>query len=88
MLYKRSAFLNLLQTKYTCELKPLRDGRTILIKNGPATAYMFIDDLDRIDYEEIYIYYRKLCLHDLPTEKDLVPIDESILPASKKKKKR
>lgn len=86
MLYKRSAFLNLLQTKYTCELKPLRDGRTILVKNGPATAYIYIDELDRIDYEEIYMYYRKLCLHDFPTEKDLVPIEGTIFPTKKKKK--
>ncbi|MGC4037035.1 MAG: hypothetical protein QM764_13840 [Chitinophagaceae bacterium] len=83
MIYKRSSFINLLKEKYTCTIQPLRDKDIILIRNGPAHKYMYLDKSDRIDYEEIYSCYKKLCLEDLPSTKDLEPAEE--LPIIKKK---
>jgi hypothetical protein len=85
MIYKRSSFINLLRTKYTCEIRPLRDRDVILITNGPAHKYMHLDALDRIDYEEIYSCYKQLCLEDLVSTSDLIPADP--MPADKKKKR-
>lgn len=75
MLYKRSSFINYLKEKHDCEISPVRDSRVLRIKNGPVSAYMFLDNKDRIDYEEIWIICRKLYLVDLPGDKDLERIE-------------
>ncbi len=85
-IYKRSSFINLLKDKYTCSIKPINEnGNVLLIQNGPAHKYMGLDPFDRIDYEEIYSYYKALCLEDLPSPSDLQLADPIIL---KKKRKR
>lgn len=89
MLYKRSSFLSLLQKKYTCDLKPLSHApHTILVKNGPAHTYIFVDQNDRIDYEEIYLHYKKLCLESLPSPSELESAEDVIRPSSKKKNRK
>lgn len=75
MIYKRSSFIRWLQEDCECEVFPVNDARTLKIVNGPASAYMFVSKRDRIDYEEIYILYRKLCLADLPGDKDLERVE-------------
>lgn len=75
MLYKRSAFLQLLVEKYECQTIPLSSGRTIKIVNGPSSAFMHLDGRDVIDYEEIYLIYQKLYLSDLPGDRDLVRVE-------------
>jgi hypothetical protein len=70
-LYKRSSFLTLLRTKYDCKLTPLKDRNTIKVENGPAVAYIFVTKLDRIDYDEIYLFYQKLALPELPSPLEL-----------------
>jgi len=74
MLYNRSAFLAYLVKIEECEIIPLNE-KVIRIKNGSATANMWMDGKNRIDYEEIYILYKKLYLRDLPGDKDLVRIE-------------
>lgn len=87
MFYKRSSFINLLRTKYDCEIITLRDRNVLLIKNGPAQKYMYLDALNRIDYEEIYGFYKQLCLPDLPSASELELADNLPVKPSKKKEK-
>lgn len=75
MLYKRSSFLKYLKEKHDCEISPVRDTRVLIIRNGPTSAKMWLDNNDRIDYEEIWLVCRKLYLVDLPGEKDLERIE-------------
>lgn len=77
MLYTRSSFIQYLREVHDCEIIPLDDSRerTLRIKNGPVSAYMFLTRKDRIDYEEIHIICNKLYLTDLPGDKDLERIE-------------
>lgn len=85
-IYKRSSFVNLLKTKYTCEVRPLSDRDVLYITNGPAHKYLHMDEFDRIDYEEIYSCYKQLCLEDLPSVSDLELADPLAIKKPKRKK--
>lgn len=73
MLYTRSSFIKYLVDVHDCEVINLNDrrGNVITIKHGPATAFMWANKKDIIDYEEIYIICKKLWLTNLPGDKDL-----------------
>ncbi len=75
-LFKRTSFVRLLKTKYDCEIKTLKDGNSLKIIHGPASAYLYMTKLDRIDYDEIYLFYQKLCLPDLPSPSELEEADD------------
>jgi hypothetical protein len=74
MLYKRSSFLKWLKEKCDCELIPVTET-VMTIKHGPASASMYMTKGDKIDYEEIYVFYKKLYLPMLPGDSDLIRID-------------
>ena len=75
MLYTRSSFINWLKEKRDCEVAPIRDSRVLIIKNGPVNAKMWLDDRDRIDYEEIWLLCNKLFIEGLPTDSELIKIE-------------
>jgi len=75
MLYKRSSFLSWLSDVKDCDVNPIRDTNVVIIKNGPASARMWIDTKDRIDYEEIWLICNKLYIDGLPGEKELTRIE-------------
>lgn len=78
MLYKRSSFIKWLKDVEGCEIIPLANNNrkgTILIKNGSARFNMQSNFEDVIDYEEIYIAYKKLYLSRLPGDADLIRVE-------------
>ena len=76
MLYTRSSFIKWLTDVKDCEIININDrrGNVITIKNGSATAFIWVNKKDVIDYEEIYVVTRKLWL-ELPGDKDLVRVE-------------
>ena len=74
MLYRRSSFISWLTNTMHCEVIPLRDSMGLVVKNGPMSMKLWYDKNDLIDYEEIYLVYKKLLLTALPGEKDLIAV--------------
>jgi hypothetical protein len=70
MLYTRSSFIRWLTKVKGCDVQPVRRSNAFIITNGIASAYMWVNPQDRIDYEEIQILCQKIYL-ELPGDKDL-----------------
>lgn len=71
MLYKRSSFIKWLTEEKGCEVFPLKDKKVLLVQNGIAKAYLWLNPKDLIDYEEIFIFCNKIYIDGLPGDKDL-----------------
>ena len=74
MVYTRSSFIKWLTEVKDCDVKPL-DRNTLQVTNGIAKAFIWVNNRDVIDYEEIYILCNKIHIVGLPGDNDLIKVE-------------